>query len=357
MVLAATVNHDFQQPSMSYRGLLCILLLLITNSGCRATTSPQTLQHWVAAVVQARHDPAACRELMTDSLGYVCGNIAQLAELSISANGEDHIEISAKVGAEITAAHYDAIEVQLHQGKALTFGGFRPLWLLEPVRMVTFPRGVVVAGEQVDGPETIANVAAGAMAKLEGARLGPLVADSGPVVIVVPATKNSWQLALPESAPTLATTAFAWPFGRTSDVAVHVVMAPPQRGAKLDDVLTHELVHVLTKSCQWTTAWVSEGLAHYLAEGPTTPARAAALRQQVQAQGLPQGLPTNEQIKQATTMVPYDQAAVAVEVLIDHVGWDQARDILLHWATGQAGSVTLAQEQQWYIEALTEIAR
>ncbi len=339
---------------MRYRGLLCIVLLLILNSGCRDITPSQALQRWATAVVQARHNPAACHELVSDSVRYICGNIAQLSELSISAVGDDRIEIKAKIGAELTPAHYEAVQVQLHQGKVLTFSGFRPLWLIEPVRITTFSQGAVVAGEQVDNAGYIAQVADGAMTRLAAVQLGPLLADPGPVVIVVPATRNAWQLLLPAGTAVLTTAAFAWPFGRTADAAVHVVMSPVQQGTKLEDVLAHELVHVLTKSCSWTTTWVTEGLATYLTK--SIDGISEELRQQLEAGALPAGLPTNEQIKQASTMVPYNQAAIAVSVLIEHVGWGQARDVLLQWAHGQqVGTVTLEQEQQWYLEALDQI--
>jgi hypothetical protein len=148
----------------------------------------------------------------------------------------------------------------------------RPLWLIEPVRMVTGPHATVLAGGS-----TALSGWLGRSEQAEEAvrtRLSASRREDGldGLVVEVPSTERAFeQLLGVERGSYHRIAAVAWPMGGDpAHDAVRIVVNPAAAGALDDDrlavLLTHEATHVLTRSASAPAPmWLVEGFADWIA--------------------------------------------------------------------------------------------
>lgn len=201
-----------------------------------------------------------------------------------------------------------------------------PLWWLSPVARATRGEVTVLAGPGQDAARwagLAARAAADAREHLPSAlRRG----WDGHLVVQVPGSASDFASVLGAAPDAYATTAAVTrPEGPTTGAAVRVVVNPAVAGdpdAELGTVLTHETVHVATRSARSPAPlWAVEGLAEYVALEAHPDQRAdelAALRPVGAGAGLPADARFTAGGQDVTAA--YAEAWLACQAVAEHRG-------------------------------------
>ena len=197
------------------------------------------------------------------------------------------------------------------QGRARLAGTFdgpppappqqQPSWWLGPVRAEVRGGVTVVAGSG-RSPEQWADASTQALARVE--RVLPrtaVAAFSGRAVVQVPASASDFHSVLGEPADSYAGIgAVAHQEGNAAHPATRIVVNPYaglSPGEDLDGLLTHEMVHVITRSPDSAApGWAIEGLAEWVAlSGRATSAEPAsdAVLERIRGEGAPDRFPAD----------------------------------------------------------------
>ncbi len=213
--------------------------------------------------------------------------------------------------------------------------GARPLWLLEPVRLVTDGPVTMIAAQTATSDLRADHWAARAAAAAAAVRrrVGSTTAShwSGGVVVEAPGSDSSFEQLLGVPAGSYdRIAAVAWPEAPDpKDAPVRVVINPAQASrltdTALDIVLTHEVVHIATDSpSSPAPLWVVEGYADLVAFERRPAAAAVAeksLLASVRKHGAPSTLPTDADFDpaRATTLEDsYTLSWLACRYLVEH---------------------------------------
>ena len=207
-----------------------------------------------------------------------------------------------------------------------------PLWLTQPVQLYRTDDVLLLT----DVPDPTAWLEIAASARTQAVRrVGSAGTDlRTPLVVEIPQSRTAFERVLGVPANSYATVAAAaWPRGpdaRTAPLHIVVSPEPSRRLSRLgrDVLLTHEAVHVLTRSpASPAPTWLVEGYADQVAYDAYPSARAPALsdvRDEAQ-DGVPTGWPAEA-----------DFAPAAHDLdLAYRLAWSAARSIAR--AEGQQG--------------------
>jgi hypothetical protein len=183
----------------------------------------------------------------------------------------------------------------------------RPLWLIQPVRLITGPRASVLGAGRIDLGNWLRRAEraeAAVRSRLDG--LGP-GRWSGGLVLELPSSEGAFEQVLgvePGSYRRIA--AVAWPEGPDpASAALRVVVNPTPARSLNDDqlavLLTHEATHVVTRAAASPAPmWLAEGFADWVAFDDV-PAAARPTENlvldDVRRHGAPAGFPTDDDFR------------------------------------------------------------
>ncbi len=229
----------------------------------------------------------------------------------------------------------------------------RPLWLQTAVRVDRRGPVTVLAavGVAVDSWLVRGRASAAAVRPRITALPGP--GWDGTVVIELPANQTSFERSIGAGAGSYARIgAVAWPRGdQAGSAAVHVVVNPAvadrQPAEGLAVLLTHEIVHVATRSfASAAPTWLVEGFADRVAYDAYPTTRTAALRplrDAVRAGWLPIGLPPESAFAASAPDLDraYAEAWSLCSLIADRYGADALARIYAAAGAGTAIDTTL----------------
>ena len=285
-------------------------------------------------------------------------NLTQLGDVGVTETGDGWQVDWSLPGEQATASH--AVDMAIGcVGGLCRITRIEPVasrpapeWLVEPVDVITADGAVLIVGR---GASDL-SAAAGAAARAIGDS-GMALLDTGseaPLPIEVPATGSAY--ALVTGTPSTQTQGLG-ALTRRAGEAVRVVVNPARAGqwspTQQTMLLTHEAVHwrlARLGAPVAGNAWVSEGLAEWLALPQDATERASSAAKAVQGcqdSGGAPALPTDDEFAAAddadALRRAYALSWAAVSELVDELGADAAGDLVEQlWTTpgDQVGEVT-----------------
>ncbi|MFT4188158.1 MAG: hypothetical protein QM621_06205 [Aeromicrobium sp.] len=277
------------------------------------------------------------------------GGVGRDADSSV-----DPVELTLRVvPSTVDPAQVDITGVEPRQGRRASA---MPLWLADEVAVGHSGPVTVVSLGGADAQQALAwiGVAARQVTTLTGA--------SAPAVLVVPESSEQTAALLGQSVEALGSTAGV---ATTLDgVGPSAVVLNPDEFASMDErgrqiVVTHELTHAMTGAVgSEAEPWLVEGFADWVAlHEDTAPLglSANAVLSRAAEHGVPEALPTADDLVGDARTAAYQGAWLAVVVLADQYGDEAVREVyrqVLDGATvddalASIGSSTAELTEQW----------
>lgn len=218
-----------------------------------------------------------------------------------------------------------------------------PTWWDHPVEVLgTGPVRVMAAQARAEASRAWADSAGEAIGHLAASGLDPWLPEwDGTLSVEVPNDIGGMR-----PSTDAAATATTERRGDTSRIVVNPTLIERYDAESRAGLLVHEGVHVVTRANWWKVPdWITEGLA----ESVSTPVWAASattnarLVKDAVAHGIPDTLPTDEQIQDdETDSTAYALAQVAVEACFERWGRAESLRWLASWPEGapEVGEIT-----------------
>ncbi|MGL5405901.1 MAG: hypothetical protein ACRDAX_03800 [Propionibacteriaceae bacterium] len=321
--------------------LSLLVLMVVLVSACSQTLSKQQISATSAWIQRYQiTDSNNCRELVASYLG-LCSN-RESSGIVANEVGDD---------IEFVSSSYGTLKCR----KPNQFGQLDscalplPLWAVEPTKTsVVAQLKVLVGNPDIASLPTDAVATAAVRVKQLG-----WVSDRDDIVIAFPAgveTLNNMTQGEADQRTGAVTI--------ISDSQTYIVVNPVVRAASKDvaaALLAHELIHAYAETAAWDMKWLSEGWAEYAATSLSSQLLTQsqqALQERLQS-SKPQDFPSNEAfaISQGSE-ADYALARVAIEVLVAHLGEEEARILTQQWMSGKKTEVTIDQLRLWWRERL-----
>ena len=244
----------------------------------------------------------------------------------------------------------------------------RPLWLTQPIRLVTGPGVTVVTGSsKTDLSAWLrrAQTAEQAVRARTAEQANPRWA--GGLVIELPSSAAAFDQVLgvaPGSYDQIA--AVAWPEGPDPSTAAIRVVVNPDLARSMDDdrlavLITHEATHVLTRSASSPAPiWLVEGFADWVAFAripASAPPTIELVLSDVRRHGVPEGFPTDAEFRPAASDLDltYGRAWLLCRFIAET--WSGPRLVRLYAAIDDGTAVPVALHDVLGIDEQTLLRR
>ncbi len=290
-------------------------------------------------------------------------NLAQFDDVSFAASGTALNVTSAVPGDSSPATQTVAVDVATTDGRAVITGlelhDDTPDWATSDKTVLTSPSGSVIIGATatVGQRDSVADALDAAVTTLKATGLGTLD-DAWNHRLVLDVPQDAVEYAH-EGGDPQANEAVTSCAGGPARVVVNPA-ALDYPADQLGPLVLHEAVHAATRACTASyPAWVVEGLAESVtASAYATVARdnQALAASYVAEHGLPAKLPQARDFTRepSSQRAFYALAQVAVDAAADHLGRDQAVDLLAGFPPADATEPAPdeARVTTWYRAAL-----